>query len=307
MVSENFVRLNMKLKRYGKKPGRITGSAYKRMMWKKRQMGGSGGEGGGGGGSGRGRGRGTGRNVCFKCGKPGHWARNCTERGGSTNLGKFAGEEVKFSDSVAHADEDLDAESLEQLAKESPFPSVEEAAMMARGIKPGMESGQKAATARGSPGHDGSEECDNSNSQESGGISSELRSHEAESSFVAPPPCHLLPAPPLPTTEPLFETEEDGSIVATHPSVHTTLQKFGYESFRSGQEEAVVRILSGVSTLVVLSTGSGKSLCYQLPAYLYSKRSACITLVISPLVALMEDQVKKKGLVIVSSDPTLDS
>lgn len=50
-------------------------------------------------------------------------------------------------------------------------------------------------------------------------------------------------------------------------------------------------ILSGLSTLVVLSTGMGKSLCYQLPAYLYHKRSKCITLVVSPLVSLMDDQV----------------
>lgn len=66
---------------------------------------------------------------------------------------------------------------------------------------------------------------------------------------------------------------------------------FGHENFRSGQEKAVMRILSGYSTLVTLSTGSGKSLCYQLPAYLYSKKKKCITLVVSPLVSLMEDQV----------------
>lgn len=52
-----------------------------------------------------------------------------------------------------------------------------------------------------------------------------------------------------------------------------------------------MRILSGQSTLVTLSTGSGKSLCYQLPAYMYSKHFNCITLVISPLVSLMDDQV----------------
>lgn len=66
---------------------------------------------------------------------------------------------------------------------------------------------------------------------------------------------------------------------------------FGHNSFRKGQESAVMRILSGQSTLVTLSTGSGKSLCYQLPAYLYSRRKKCLTLVISPLVSLMEDQV----------------
>ncbi|CAL1538173.1 unnamed protein product, partial [Lymnaea stagnalis] len=49
--------------------------------------------------------------------------------------------------------------------------------------------------------------------------------------------------------------------------------------------------LPGLSTLVVLSTGGGKSLCYQLPAYLYATHLKAITLVISPLVSLMEDQI----------------
>ncbi|GBP19855.1 ATP-dependent DNA helicase Q4 [Eumeta japonica] len=69
------------------------------------------------------------------------------------------------------------------------------------------------------------------------------------------------------------------------------LHMFGHESFRSGQEQAIKRILCGLSTLLILSTGSGKSLCYQLPAYIYKKYYKCITLVISPLVSLMEDQV----------------
>lgn len=74
--------------------------------------------------------------------------------------------------------------------------------------------------------------------------------------------------------------------------MYQALKELGHTSFRFGQEEGVMRILSGVSTLVTLSTGSGKSLIYQLPAYLYNKQKpGCITLVISPLISLMEDQV----------------
>ena len=50
---------------------------------------------------------------------------------------------------------------------------------------------------------------------------------------------------------------------------------------------------AGKPTLLVLSTGMGKSLCYQLPAYMYSLKRKSITLVISPLVSLMDDQVIK--------------
>lgn len=73
--------------------------------------------------------------------------------------------------------------------------------------------------------------------------------------------------------------------------LHEALHMFGHETFRPGQEDAIKRILCGMSTLLILSTGGGKSLCYQLPAYLYSKHRKCLTLVISPLVSLMEDQV----------------
>lgn len=77
----------------------------------------------------------------------------------------------------------------------------------------------------------------------------------------------------------------------TPDEVYNALKLFGHTNFRPGQEIAIMRVLSGLSTLVTLSTGSGKSLCYQLPSYLYSKKSKCITLVISPLISLMEDQV----------------
>ncbi|WP_298353255.1 DNA helicase RecQ [Rhodoblastus sp.] len=62
---------------------------------------------------------------------------------------------------------------------------------------------------------------------------------------------------------------------------------FGFEDFRPGQEEIVGAILCGGPVLAVMPTGSGKSLCYQLPALLDDG----LTLVVSPLIALMRDQV----------------
>ena len=62
---------------------------------------------------------------------------------------------------------------------------------------------------------------------------------------------------------------------------------FGFEHFRPGQAEAVTAALAGRDALVVMPTGSGKSLCYQLPALMRDD----LTLVVSPLVSLMQDQV----------------
>ena len=66
-------------------------------------------------------------------------------------------------------------------------------------------------------------------------------------------------------------------------------QIWGYEAFRPPQAEIIQSLLAGKDTIVIMPTGAGKSLCFQLPALIQSG----LTLVVSPLVALMEDQVTK--------------
>lgn len=70
--------------------------------------------------------------------------------------------------------------------------------------------------------------------------------------------------------------------------LHTALrERFGFETFQPGQEEVVTRVVTGRDTLAILATGAGKSLTYQLPALLLEGT----TLVVSPLIALMKDQL----------------
>ncbi|HEU4610663.1 MAG TPA: ATP-dependent DNA helicase RecQ [Kofleriaceae bacterium] len=67
---------------------------------------------------------------------------------------------------------------------------------------------------------------------------------------------------------------------------------FGYTDFRGGQREAVEAAVAGRDALVLLPTGAGKSLCYQVPAIVRARRGEGTTIVISPLIALMNDQVE---------------
>ena len=69
---------------------------------------------------------------------------------------------------------------------------------------------------------------------------------------------------------------------------HSLRDLFGFPGFRRGQREACEAALAGRDALVVMPTGSGKSLCYQLPALVGDD----LAIVVSPLVALMQDQVE---------------
>ncbi len=66
---------------------------------------------------------------------------------------------------------------------------------------------------------------------------------------------------------------------------------FGHPAFRIGQREAIEAVLAGRDAVVLLPTGAGKSSCYQVPAVAFARRGHGTTIVISPLIALMNDQV----------------
>ena len=83
----------------------------------------------------------------------------------------------------------------------------------------------------------------------------------------------ILPSAPLPMS----------------PALQTLRRVFGFDAFRGAQAEIVDHMVSGGDALVLMPTGGGKSLCYQLPAL----TSPGVTVVISPLKSLIFDQVNK--------------
>jgi ATP-dependent DNA helicase RecQ len=85
--------------------------------------------------------------------------------------------------------------------------------------------------------------------------------------------------------------DDTATLADTSPRIHDARaalqQYFGFRDFLEGQERVIGGILSGRDSLVIMPTGGGKSLCYQLPAMVMNG----VTVVVSPLIALMKDQV----------------
>ena len=89
---------------------------------------------------------------------------------------------------------------------------------------------------------------------------------------------------------------EEKSPMPTEPSptetpVQTLQRVFGYNAFRPHQAEVIDAALAGRDVLAVMPTSAGKSICYQVPAVLLAERTGALTVVVSPLISLMADQV----------------
>ncbi len=105
----------------------------------------------------------------------------------------------------------------------------------------------------------------------------------------------------LPTTRPAGLVANEVVRVAADPAqrrgtntqdLHAILQEvFGYSAFRGEQQDIIQTVTAGDDAMVLMPTGGGKSLCYQVPAIARHRAGLGVTLVISPLIALMHDQV----------------
>ena len=79
--------------------------------------------------------------------------------------------------------------------------------------------------------------------------------------------------------------------VSSDAVLYLLKKTYGYDSFRGQQAQIVEHVIAGGDAFVLMPTGGGKSLCYQIPAIARQQAGQGITIVISPLIALMHDQV----------------
>lgn len=257
LANENYVKINLKKKSYSRGKRGMTGGKYRRMEWKRKTA--------------LKENRSdssvptppTKKKACFKCQGEGHWAREC----------------------VGAADRLIPSSLDEELGDDAEFPTLEQAAAMAQSSQSRLTTAHTVVSL-----YQKLAPLDESGLDLAGDPSQVFDSLDDDFLLKAcaqwEPPEEIPEAAALTGLRPLLGPEDDGTAL-----LNETLDKFGYEDFRPGQKEAILRILRGQSTLVLLSTGSGKSLIYQLPAYLYACRERSITIVVSPLVSLMEDQV----------------
>lgn len=293
-LNENFVTINLRKKVFVKGKKTMNFSKYKKGIWKQKKaaalcgpdmdM----------------RGCDGGILTCFQCGMPGHFAQDCKVKG----------------DRLLPSNAELD--------DVSPFPTLEEAQLLAsqKAVVVHSRNLQNLPIAANTKIFNSEKKDDSYDEHKNGNIANDVEhdepedvhnfddiaSDEFDSVFEEEKVIEVSNAELVPEdflkragllevaahnagVGPIYDLNADGTVQEPTKEVYEVLKMFGHEDFRKGQEKAVMRILSGQSTLVTLSTGSGKSLCYQLPAYLYSKHRGSITLVISPLVSLMEDQV----------------
>ncbi|XP_020809523.1 LOW QUALITY PROTEIN: ATP-dependent DNA helicase Q4 [Drosophila serrata] len=314
-LNENFVTINIQKKKFARGKKTVNFSKYKKQQWrhKKRVAALSGPDMDMGGCDG-------GVLTCFQCGGVGHFAQQCKVKGDSLlPLSAQLEEDPSPFPTLAEAQEmasqgamvahSRNISRLPEAANEAifqPEAESEESQDECSGDEEDEESQQHHPDPNWS-----SDDSDIDFEALDAAVEASLSQKDSEEKAASPIktyvghkiPEEFLKQAGLDTTngtsnrsqhggvKPLYDLLPDGTVQDTTPEVLETLHMFGHSNFRKGQDRAIMRTLSGLSSLVTLSTGSGKSLCYQLPAYLYSRKLGAITLVISPLVSLMEDQV----------------